>query len=158
MKNFTVEIKWAVLFALALLAWMFMEKSLGWHDVHIDKQPIYTIIFALIAILLYVLALKEKKRTIFNGQIDWKQGFISGILLTVFITILSPLTQYITYAIISPDYFKNAIQYSVLHKIMTQQAANEYYTLKSFIMQGVFDALSRGVVTSAIVAYFIKSK
>lgn len=158
MKNFTIEIKWAVVFAAASLVWMFIEKSAGWHDVHIDKHPIYTNIFALVAIALYIFALREKKKKFFNGKMDWKQGFISGIILTVFITILSPLTQYITSEFISPDYFNNMVNYTVEHKVMTEQAAKEYFNLKSYMVQGAFGALSMGVVTSAIVAYFIKSK
>ena len=158
MKKFTVEIKWAVIFAVAALAWMFIEKSAGWHDAQIGKHPLYTNIFAVVAITIYALALREKKRKIFEGKMDWKQGFISGIILTVFITILSPLTQYITSSFISPDFFKNMIQYTVEHKVMTEQAAAEYFNLKSYIVQGIFGALSMGVVTSAIVAYFIKSK
>lgn len=158
MKNFTIEIKWAVIFAVAALVWMFIEKAAGWHDVLIEKHPIYTNIFAIVAITIYVFALREKKKKFFGGKMDWKQGFISGIILTVFITILSPLTQYITNEFISPDYFKNAIHYTVSHKIMTEQAAAEYFNLKSYIMQGIFGALSMGVVTAAIVAYFVKSK
>lgn len=158
MKNFTIEIKWALLFAVASLLWMFIEKSLGWHDEQIEKHPLYTNIFAIPAVVIYVLALREKKKNFFNGKMDWKQGFISGIILTVFITLLSPLTQYITNTFISPEYFSNVIAYTVEHKVMSQQAAEAYFNLKSYIVQGIFGTLSMGVVTAAIVAYFIKSK
>lgn len=158
MKNFTIEIKWAVIFAIATLIWMAIEKAVGLHDIHIAKHPIYTNIFAFVAITLYVLALRDKKKNFFNGQMDWKQGFISGIILTSFIAVLSPLTQFIISTIITPDYFKNIIAYSVEHKLLTEEAATNYFNLKSYIMQGIFGALSMGVVTSAIVAYFIKTK
>lgn len=158
MKNFTIEIKWSVVFAVAGLLWMFVEKASGLHDEHIDKHAIYTNIFAIVAIAIYAFALLDKKKNFFNGKMDWKQGFVTGLIITIFITVLSPLTQYITSTFITPDYFKNVIAYTVNNKVMTQEAAETYFNLKSYIVQGIFGALSMGVVTSAIVAFFTKSK
>jgi hypothetical protein len=158
MKNFTIEIKWAFLFFVSTLVWMYLEKTVGLHDEHIEKHAIYTNLFAIVAIGIYYLALRDKKRNFFKNQMDWKQGFITGLILTIFITILSPLAQYITSTLITPDYFKNVIAHAVEHKLMTQENAEAYFNLKSYLMQGVFGALSMGVVTSAIVAFFTKSK
>lgn len=158
MKNFTIEIKWAFIFFFASLAWMFLEKSVGLHDQYIEKHPIYTNLFAIVAVTVYYLAIRDKKKNFFNNQMNWKQGFITGLILTIFVTILSPVAQYITSTIITPDYFKNIITFAVEHKKMTQEAAEMYFNLKSYIIQGVFGALSMGVVTSAIVSYFTKSK
>ncbi|HSD15008.1 MAG TPA: DUF4199 domain-containing protein [Flavobacterium sp.] len=158
MKNFTIEIKWAFIFFIASLAWMYLEKSVGLHDQYIEKHPIYTNLFAIVAIALYYFALRDKKKNFFNNQMNWKQGFVTGVYISFFIAILSPLAQYITSTFITPDYFKNVIAYAVEHKKMTQENAEMYFNLKSYIMQGIFGALSMGVVTSGIVAFFIKSK
>ncbi|WP_313807651.1 DUF4199 domain-containing protein [Flavobacterium sp.] len=158
MKNYSIEIKWALIFSAAALVWMFIEKSVGLHDVMIDKHPIYTNLFGIVAIVLYVLALRDKKNNFFDGKMDWRQGFISGIILTAMITLLSPVCQYITNTFISPDYFTNAINYADEHKLMKREDAVMYFNLKSYIMQGIFGSLSMGVVTAAIVAYFMKSK
>ncbi|ESU28666.1 hypothetical protein FLJC2902T_12570 [Flavobacterium limnosediminis JC2902] len=158
MKNFTIEIKWAFIFFIASLAWMFLEKSVGLHDQYIEKHPIYTNLFAIVAIAIYYFALRDKKKNFFNNQMTWKQGFVSGVYLSFFIAILSPLAQYVTSTIITPDYFKNVIAYAVEHNKMKREDAEMYFNLKSYIMQGIFGALSMGVVTSGIVAYFIKSK
>ena len=64
MKKFALEIKWGVIFTIVLLLWMVMEKLLGWHGKHIDKHAIYTNFFAILAILIYVLALLEKRKNI----------------------------------------------------------------------------------------------
>ncbi|MGX7666088.1 DUF4199 domain-containing protein [Flavobacterium pedocola] len=158
MKNFKIEIKWGIIFAVASLVWMCIEKMVGLHDKHIDKQFLYTNIFAVFAILIYVLGLRDKKKHFFNGQMDWKQGFVSGIVITIVVAVLSPLTQVITNTLITPDFFSNAIAYAVEHKKMTQELAEAYFNLSSYIVQGIFGALSMGVVTSAIVAFFLKSK
>ena len=38
MKNYSIEIKWALIYSIIALLWMFIEKIVGLHDIHIDKQ------------------------------------------------------------------------------------------------------------------------
>ncbi len=158
MKKFAIEIKWGIIFSLISLAWMFLEKGLGWHDENISQHAIYTNFFAIIAIVLYILALLDKKKNFYNGNLTWSQGFISGIVISVVVAILSPIAQYITHQFITPDYFNNIIAYSVESGAMTREAAEGYFNLTSYIIQSFFFALVVGVVTSAIVAYFVKTK
>ncbi len=158
MKNFKIEVKWAIIFSVAMLIWMMLEKMVGLHDEHIGKHAIYTNLFAVVAIIIYVLALKNKKQEFFNGSMNWKQGFITGIIISVFIAILSPLVQYIVSTYITPDYFQNIIDYAVENDKMTRENAEGYFNLKSYMLQSAFHALAMGVVTSAVVAFFVKSK
>lgn len=72
--------------------------------------------------------------------------------------ILTPLSQYVTSTFITPDYFNNVITYAVSTGQMEQQAAEEYFNLKSYIMQSTIFAAVMGLVTSAVVAFFIRSK
>ena len=88
----------------------------------------------------------------------WFQGLASGVVLCVVIAILSPLSQYITHEFITPDFFKNAINYAVENNKMTQENAEIYFSLKSYMLQSAFGALGMGVVTSAIVALFVRKK
>ena len=61
MKKFAIEIKWGILFSVATLVWMIIENSVGLHDVYIGKQARYTNLFGIVAVVIYVLALREKK-------------------------------------------------------------------------------------------------
>lgn len=158
MKKFSIEFKWAVNFSIATIIWMIIEKSTGLHDKHIDQHFIYSSLFALVAIGLYFFALLDKKKNFYNNQIDWKQGFISGMVLSFFIALMSPLVQFIVFNYISPKFFENFIQYSVLKKSMTLDQARAFYSMNSYILQGVSGALSMGVLTAAIVALVIKTK
>jgi hypothetical protein len=58
-------------------------------------------------------ALLDKRKNFYNGVMTYKQGFITGLIITAIVTIFSPLTQWIISNVITPDYFKNVIQYSV---------------------------------------------
>lgn len=158
MKNVRIEIKWGVLFILVGLIWMVFEKTMGWHDVHIDKHATYSMIFAPIAIAIYVFALIDKKRNFFGGRMSFSQGFIAGLVMTLVVVILSPLSQYITSTYITPDYFGNVIAYSVSSGAMEQLAAEEYFNLKSYIIQSTIFAAVMGLITSAVVAFFLRSK
>jgi len=158
MKKFTIEIKWGIIFALVSLLWMVLEKTLGWHDELIEKHAIYTNFFAIPAILVYVFALVDKRKNYYSGKMSWLQGFLAGIGITVVVAILSPLTQYITSTIITPEYFPNVIEATVELGKMTREEAEKYFSLQNYIVQSVIGAIIMGVVTSAIVALFVKKK
>ncbi len=156
MKNFRIEIKWSLIFTAFGLLWMMMEKALGWHDELIDKHPLYTNLIAFPAIAMYVLYMLERRRKIFAGFMTWRQGFSGGLILSVMIAVLAPLSQYITSAWITPDYFTNAINFAVETETMTLEEAQNYFNMKSYMMQAPLAALIMGAITSAIVAAFVR--
>ncbi|WP_339868557.1 DUF4199 domain-containing protein [uncultured Algoriphagus sp.] len=158
MKNIKIEIKWALIFVAMMLAWMFLEKSLGYHDEKIEDHPFFTNFVAIPSIAIYIFALLDKKQNFYYGLMSYKQGFISGLIISVIVAILSPLSQYITTEFITPDYFSNEINYAVEQGEMTRDEAEGYFNLKSYILQSVIGALVMGLLTSAIVAIFVKSK
>tara|TARA_B100000378_G_C18043838_1_gene411395 strand:+ start:425 stop:904 length:480 start_codon:yes stop_codon:yes gene_type:complete len=158
MKKFAIEIKWGIIFTIVALLWMFLEKQLGWHDELIAKQAIYTNFFGIIAIIVYVLAIRDKKKNFYQGDMTWTQGFISGMVVSIVVAILSPLAQYISLEVISPEYFPNVIDYAVENGKMTRENAEAYFNLKSYIIQSFFFSLVVGIVTSAIIALFLRSR
>lgn len=158
MKKFSIEIKWGIIFTVISLIWMFMEKGLGWHDENIAQHAIYTNLFAIIAIVLYVLALLDKRKNFYDGRMTWSQGFISGIVVSMVVALLSPIAQVVTHELITPDYFENVITYTVESGAMSRAAAEEYFNLTSYIIQSFFFALVVGIVTSAIVAFFVRTE
>ena len=158
MRKFSIEFKWGIQFSILALVWMILENSVGLHDQYIAKQAIYTNLFGIVAVAIYFLALRDKKKNYYAGNMDWKQGFISGLILSFMIALLSPLVQYITYTYITPDFITNIKAYAVLHKVQTPQQAEIFFSMKSYILQGIFGALSMGVITAAMVALIVKNK
>lgn len=158
MKNVTTEIKWALIFIAMTLGWMILERLVGLHDENIDKHMIYTNFMAIPAIGVYVLALLEKRRKVYGGVMTYKQGFLSGLIITAIVTVFSPLTQIITSLVITPEFFSNAIAYAVEQGKSTQEQAERYFSLTSYIVQGLIGAPVMGIVTTAIVAIFTVKK
>ena len=90
------------------------------------------------------------------GVMNYKQGVVTGIFITIFITILTPLTQLITSSIITPEFFPNVIEFSVNQGLMTLEDANNMFNLKSYTIQASIGAFIMGIITSIIVAFFTK--
>lgn len=138
---------------------MQLEKWSGLHDKYIDYHLYLTNLFAIPAIWMMVLALKEKKKKFYNNHISYKQGLLSGIVLSLFIALLSPLTQWITSFVITPEYFPNVIKRSVetgYFKTTVDAEANFNYA--NYAQQGAIFAFFIGVVTTAIAMIFIRTK
>lgn len=153
-----IEIKWAVIFIVAQLLWMALERVTGLHDRNIQAHAVVTNFFALIAVGVYVFALLDKRKRDLDGKMNWIQGFISGLILTLGITILTPLSQYITSTIITPHHFENMIAFSVEQGKMTQEEAEAFFNLTNYMIQSVMFAPMMGILISAIVAIFTRKK
>lgn len=152
LNKYKIEIKWAIIFLVAGLLWMLLEKSLGLHDENISQHQKFTNYFALQAIAIYIIALYEKRKTDFAGNMKWLDGFKAGLVMTVIISLLSPVNQLITHYVISPSFFQNVIEESIRTGIYTQKQAEEYFSLTSYIFQSMFGALIMGIITSALAA------
>jgi len=158
MKNYQIEIKWGVIFFASSLLWMYFEKLMGWHDVLIDKHPFYTNFFGIIAVAIYLFAIHDKRKNFFRGKMSWKQGFVSGVILSIVIALLSPIGTLVTHYLITPEFFENAIESSVERNTMKREDAEAYFNLSSYVIQSIAGALMMGVVTSALVALILRKK
>lgn len=101
----------------------------------------------------------HKKRKVFNGQMSYLQGLISGTVLSLFIAILSPLSQWITSYVISPEYFPNVIKRSVeIGYFKTIEEAEAQFNYENYAQQGAIWGFLMGIITTAIVMIFIRRK
>ncbi|CUS49342.1 MAG: protein of unknown function DUF4199 [Idiomarinaceae bacterium HL-53] len=157
MKTYQQEIKWGLVFCVALLLWALLERVLGYHSTRIEQHPSFTMIFAIVAISIYVLALRSI-RAAKGGVLSYKDAFLSGLVITVVVAVLSPLMQWIVHRIISRNFFANAIEYAVSSGKQTQSEAEAYFNFSSYLMQSAIGALVMGVVTTAIVAVFVSRR
>lgn len=159
MKNIKIEIKWAIIFSVGALLWMVLEKLFGLHGKYIDYHLYLTNLFAIPTIIVMLMALKDKNKNFYGGQMNYKQGLISGIVLSVIIALISPLTQWITSYVITPEYFPNVIKRSVeIGYFKTTAEAEANFNYQNYAIQGAIGALVMGIVTTAIAMIFIRTK
>ena len=157
MDKYKLEIKWGLIFTVAALLWMVIEKSLGWHDEKIADHATYTNIFAVVAIAVYVFALLEKRKSL-GGKMTWKEGFVSGTIITLVVVVLTPLSQWLTHNVISPDYFQNAIANAVENNLMPEADAEKFFSFGGYLMMAAVGGLIMGLITSAIVSLVLKKE
>ncbi len=162
MKNFKIELRWAILFSFILMIEMFFERYMGWHEVkYIASQ--YSLHYLVLIVLfgvVYYFGIKEKRKNYYEGFINWKQAFISGAMISVIVAILSPLTQFFIYHYITPNYFKNMITYQVskADNPLTKAGAQDIFNMTSFVIQGIFTCLSLGLIVSGAVALIVRKE
>lgn len=158
MKNYRIELKWALIFVAMTLIWMVLERLGGFHDERIGQHAIVTNLIAIPAIAVYVLALLDKRKNFYGGKMTYTQGLLSGLVITLIVTLFSPLTQYITSVWITPVYFPNMIEFTLREGKMTAAEADRYFSLKNYIVLGLIGAPVMGLITSAVVAIFTRKK
>ncbi len=158
MQKYLTEIRWGIIFTAVMLLWMWGEQLVGLHGLHIDQHATYTNIFAIPAILIYVLALRQKRARDYSGSMSWKQGTQAGLIITLVVVLLSPAAQWLTHNVITPDYFANVQAYATAQGMMTMAEAAAYFSLKNYMLQSVIGAAIMGVVTSVVVAFFLRDK
>lgn len=157
MQNYKIEIKWAFIFIGSLLLWMVLERITGLHDTHIDKHQYITMLYSIVAVLLYYFALRDKRNNFYDGEMTYKQGFMAGLIITLIVTVFSPLTQWIISYVITPDYFSNVIKYSLesgYHQNLAEAEAQ--FNFKNYALQSTIGAFVMGIITTAIIALFTK--
>lgn len=158
MNNYKLEIRWGFIFSVAMLLWVLIERVVGLHSTLIAQHAIWTNVFAVVAITIYVLALRQKRAHELNGEMTWKQGFMCGVGITIVVAILSPLTQWLAHTLVSPHFFANMVEFAVSSGNMTETQALNYFSLQSYMIQAVIGAVVMGVITSAVVALFMRNK
>ncbi len=140
------------------LIWMVLERVAGLHDQHIEQHAIYTNFVAIPAIAIYVLGLLEKRTRYYGGSMTYGQGFKAGLIITLVVTLLTPLTIWLTLALITPDFLENASSYAVESGKMEQQAAEAYFSQGNYMIQSIVGAPIMGILTTAVVALFTRKK
>lgn len=159
MKNIKLEFKWAVIFILMTLAWMVLEKITGLHGKYIDYHLYLTNLYAIPAIIVMVMGLKDIKSQKYAGQISYLQGLKTGVIISIIIAIFSPGMQWVISYVITPEYFPNVIQRSVeIGYFDTIEEAEAQFNFANYAKQSTIAALVMGVLTTAIAMIFIRSK
>nr|WP_317632296.1 DUF4199 domain-containing protein [uncultured Flavobacterium sp.] len=157
MNKFSILIKWAIRFTFIAVLWSYLEKLLGYHSDKISNHFSFGLIFGIVYIIIYYLTLAEVWTKVYNENISYKSSFLNLAALTLLIAFLSPFPHLVMHNYISPEYFSNAIALSEGKTAQKLEFAKSYYTLTSFVLNGIQNTFSIGILLSTIVPLaFIK--
>jgi len=156
--KFWIEMKWALICTAMYLVWMGIERLAGFHDTRLAQQPFVTSLILIPSVAIYALALLDKRRNFFGEQMSYRQGALSGCVLTVFVVILSPLGQLLTSLVVTPRYFANAIEYTVANGVFDRVQAEQQFNLGNYIVTSIVGGLMTGLLFSVVVPLFTRSR
>ncbi|MBS0031837.1 DUF4199 domain-containing protein [Chitinophaga sp. 22321] len=157
MEKIKIEIQWAFVYAVMTLTWAGLGKLLGFMDSKIAYSLLYNTLILIPSFVIYLLA-AFAKRTAQGGIIRFRQVFISGLVMTGFITILGIFTTIIFLKIIAPGFFEHSINYVTTHNKMPREQALAQFNLNSFIIQGILGAIVTGGIFSLITSFIVRKK
>lgn len=158
MSNIGIELKWAAIITAFACLWAALESALGYHK-DFSNIMVTAFIYYIILTFLWAFAFIDKKKSLGkNAAWEFKTAFKFGLFLTGLTTLLSPIAQYIIYETISPDYFNNIIEYQFAKGKQTRESLELIHNMNFTIRQGVMNALSLGVIYSALYAWVFKTK
>ncbi|WP_167019789.1 DUF4199 domain-containing protein [Chitinophaga sp. Cy-1792] len=158
MATYKIEGKWAVIFFAMYLAWITLEKTLGFHSTRIAYQPVVSVMVLIPSFLLYRSAIIDKRKKYFHDSISFKQAFKSGMILTFFVILLSPLSQMIAMNLLSPDFFTNMRNFAINTQGMSELEANTRLNIRAYIIASIFGGLITGLIFSLLIAAFVRTK
>jgi phosphotransferase system glucose/maltose/N-acetylglucosamine-specific IIC component len=151
------EIKWGLIFSLVQLLWLSLEYAVGLHDRYISLHLFLSLLFIIPAFVMMILAIAEKRRSL-GGSIGFKQAFLCGLGVSVVVSLLAPLNQFIFHRFINPSFFENMIDYMTSTGRSTLEQANAVFNLKSYMLQASMGAIVAGVITSLILAAIMRDR
>ena len=157
LDRFKVEFRWASIFTAINLVWVYIEKSLGFHDELSFIHPVLSFLLILPIGACIFFSIRQKRETYYSGQITWQKAFMSGAFLSLLIAALSIGTVYIMAQYVSPDFFENAIKISV-EKGADEDFVKQSFNLNAYIKDTMMFYLASGVMVSAIIALIMRSK
>ncbi len=158
MKDFKIELKWALIYSGVTLIWLMIERYFGLHDEHLDKQLRFMVILGVLYLCIYYLGLRDKKVNFYHGLISFKEGLKFALVMSLIVAVLSFFVQFIFVKIISPDYLSNMANYMVKVGRFTKQGAEEFYSVGNQLKNSAYTNLVIGVFFGAISAALHKNK
>ncbi|RZJ70474.1 DUF4199 domain-containing protein [Flavobacterium sp.] len=159
MKKFAIEIKWGFLLSLALSASAIVEKELGLYEKPgFSFYVLSPLCFAPIGLLFYFLFYREKEKAYFQGKMTWQQGFLAGTMMTAVVAVFVPIQKNIIHGVIAPELLPNTMLQKMATGKITLKEAQETTNLKNEIYSGIQLVLSSGVVASAALSLFFRTK
>ena len=146
----------AISYFFIFIVWKACEKLMGFHDDKINLYPVVSDLIIIPLVLLYAIGFK-KHRISLGGKITFINGIGFGLMATLFIVALTPMSVWIFDQFINPNFYTSMIQYQVKNHLSTLEIAKQSFNHDNFKQSCIIGNASTGILLSVILA-FISSK
>ncbi len=150
-------LRFGIIFALMQFIWIITEYLVGLHTTYIALHATYTnlILVPSVAIMVWGLFARRAEQ---GGELSYIQALGQGLGVGGTVGILSVGVQYLFFTFINPSFFSDFRTYSVEQGYMTVEAAETYFSLTTYAVQGALFAPVAGLFTNAIVGLLLKTR
>lgn len=160
------ELKWALITALGVAAWILVEFFLGFHSEMMEIGKFTGYFAVIIPLLTYYYGLKEKRDKDLGGKISFAKAFGSGLLISFIASILLLIFMFIYVEFINPGWFEagmiyemNKLEeagYSTQEIIMQIEDLSYLYSTPTQLLVTFFGTLIQGFLISVAMAFSVK--
>ncbi len=156
------EIRSGVAIGVAGFLWLLLEFFLGFHTTRIDYQPFITWLSIVIPIVGIYWAMKAKRDRYYAGRISFIQALKTGLIITVVMSIVSPLLSFMYVSVINPLYLSTMLAHnrmmldglniSPADKDGMLQELIQQFSLSAYLLKSILIAAISGTLLSIITA------
>lgn len=154
-----IALKYGLLIVFFIFLWSIAEYTTGVLSNYPEYRPVLALLSLTIPFIFLYLGIREAQKE-YTGYFTYGQAFKVGVFITLVVTILNPLGQWIFFAFLSPEAFETIQTYNqdLLAADGGQLIAEESYGLGEYLLERAIGSLVGGIVISAILAIFVRDK
>jgi|GEM_PF-2081955 len=160
------ELRSGIAIGISGFLWILLEFFLGFHTVRIDYQPFFNLISFTIPIVGIYWAMKAKRDRYFEGKITFMNALKTGLLITVVMSCISPILNFLYYTVVNPHYQSimlsherdmiNGLNLSPEDKNSMLTSSIQNFSLMSLLLKSFLISAITGTLLSLITAALMK--
>ncbi|MGB4773409.1 MAG: DUF4199 domain-containing protein [Chitinophagaceae bacterium] len=151
------ELKSALGISIAGFIWVVLEYVFGLHSTRINLHSSLTWLAIVPIIFFYIIHFRDLNRNSAQ-KMTFKKGFLSGMMVTLFSIPLSQIGFLLYYYLINPNFFTAFRKYTVENNFMSPTEADQYFTLRNYLIQISAGSIFMGIVLTLILTLIFSSK
>lgn len=150
-----LEIKWVAIVFILHVLWQIGERSLGFYGPRIRHEELAGMGFYIVYALVMFLAVADLKSRN-NGFLNRRQGFLSGLFISLILVALAPIMVGILMFAIQPDFFNVMIMSATESgEYSGYQAAVQEYNYWSYVKLFMAGYLLVGSLSAALWSFLL---
>jgi hypothetical protein len=147
----------AISYFFIFIIWKACEKLIGLHDNNINLYPFISDLIIIPLILLYSTGFK-KYRIGLGGKITFINGIGFGLMATLFIVALTPVSVWIFDQFINPNFYASMIQYQIKNHVSTLEIAQQSFNHENFKQSCILGNAVTGTLLTVVLAIISSKK
>lgn len=165
-STYRTAAQWGLYIGLANLIWLYAARYLGLHTSGIMVFQVFMLVWFALTLAGYIAMLRRIKRG--NPALSYGQGSSAGVVAGAVSAVVAVIAQVGYYKVVHPEWpevmagqtkdFFTAAGKTPAEIEQAVALARESFTLSNYAISSAVTALVMGIVLSAIIMIFLRSR